>query len=155
MNFCGIFTGALYVYGKHQHGKEASRDILSTIDEVLDTSEPSDLHSELTLLSSANQFSAIDGDSTDSMDVSSNVPSNDSITESTTSSLSRLGTLLLIVGIMVAVAIGYYMYIQRKERRYYNSESEGSGSGEDKFVDDDLRLEPYRDDRKNSGFYFK
>jgi hypothetical protein len=153
VNFCGIFTGVLYVYGKHQHGEEASRGIMSYINEVLDTSEPHDLHSELTFLSSVEKFSVIEGGHTNQSLIS---------TDQSGGTLSRLDILLIIVSGLIVVAIIYYIYIQWNERRYDGQkapvESNKAGdlpsyvdNGDDEFIDEDLNFEQYRDDRENSG----
>ena len=56
VNFCGIFTGTLDVYGKNQKVEEASNQILSYVNDVLNHPEPSDLHPELSSLSSIDNF---------------------------------------------------------------------------------------------------
>ena len=159
MNFCGVFTGVLYVYGKHQNGEEASSAIMSYIYEVLNTLEPRDLHSELMVLSSVDKFSIIEGDNI-------NRSSSDG-------QLSRLGTLLIIISGLITVSIIYYIYIQRKERRLFDTTSSVDGILEGKhhsgglaknvrtktkesgdggqFIDQDLNFEPFRDRRESRG----
>merc|ERR1712194_67589 len=156
-----MFTGVLNVYGKHQHGEEASNTIMSYIYEVLNILEPHDLHSELTSLSSVDKFSVIEGDSINHTLNSEGQP-------------SRLGVLLIIISGFIAVAIIYYIYIQRNEQRLLNSASpvddmlEGKcNSGaltrnfgietkkngdddEDHFVDDDHNFATFRDKRGSS-----
>jgi len=150
VNFCGIFTGVLYVYGRHQNGDETSRLIMSYIDEVLNTSKPQELHPELTSLSSVDKFS---------------VNGNDRKNRSTGGKVSNVGVLLIIISFLIAAAIGYYIYIQRNERKIGNPSglhdesrrtrnvvagSEGYESSDDEFVDDDLDFEPYRDEGLSS-----
>ena len=165
MNFCGIFTGVLYVYGKHQHGDEASRAILASIDEVLNTLEPRDLHSELMMLSSVDTFFTIEGH-----DLNQSL----NMFNSSDDQLSRLGIFLVIISGLIAVAIVYYICIQRNERRYIDSfeenckavsnsadlsenigaETKEDNDAADKFIDDDLHFEPYRDGRQSIGVPF-
>lgn len=152
VNFCGIFTGVLYVYGKHQHGEEASRVIMSYINEVLDTSEPHDLHSELASLSSVEKFSVIEGGHANESLISP---------DQSGGALSRLDMLLIIVSGLIVVAIAYYAYIQWNERRYHGQKDSNkagnlhshSDNGNDEFIDEDLNFEPYRDGRGNSGLF--
>lgn len=134
------------MYGKNQNEQETSRSIMTYINEVLDNSEPHELHSELTLLSSVDKYSEVGGGYTKS-------------------TMSRLDILLIIVSTLIVAAIMYYVYIQWNERRYYNpkssvgdnrdlsrnirTESEGKDEGGDIFVDEDLQFQPYRDDRKS------
>ncbi len=146
VNFCGIFTGTVLVYGKNQNEQETSRTIMTYINEVLDNSEPHELHSELTLLSRVDKYSEVGGGYTNS-------------------TISRLDILLIIVSALIVAAIMYYVYIQWNERSYYNPrssvgdnrdlshgisiESEGKDDGGDVFVDEDLKFQPYRDDRES------
>jgi len=169
VNFCGIFTGVLYVYGKFQQGDETSRAIMSYINSVFNTSEPRDFHSELTMISSVDRFSFVQG---------GNMNHSLNFTGSNGGQLSRLGILLIIVSSLITVAIVYYIYIQRNEQRHHNSKSSvdrfldgkrtfinnprdlsiniGSGTevdsdDEGEFIKDDLNFEPYRDGRESSG----
>lgn len=169
VNFCGIFTGVLYVYGRHQHGEDASRTIMAYIHEVLSTLDPRDLHSELLVLSSADTFFTVEGHTINQSLYASNSGDNQ---------LSRLGILLIIISSFIAVAIFFYIYIQRNERRYIdsklsvdnfleekckaitypvdsfdniNTKTKKGGDGSDEFIDEDLNFEPYRDGRESSG----
>ena len=156
VNFCGIFTSALYVYGKIQDEKETSREIISYINGVLETSEPRDLHSELTLLSKVDELSEVEGGDT--------AQSSGSGTNYTEGKLSRLDLLLIIISVLLLAAVIYYIYIQRNERRHNNPKSTVNDTGdsssnigvgfegnddEDKFVDEDLEFKPYRDSLKS------
>ena len=173
VNFCGIFTGVVYVYGKHQYGEEASRVVMSYIDQVLDTSVPQELHSELALISSADEFSTIEDNDTNRQ----SIPKE--INHDVGGGLSRLDILLIIISGLIFLAIVYYFYIQWSERRYddpkssvggssltkdivanndpkgksshLSIESEGDDYIEDEFIDEDLGFEPYKDDRVNNG----
>merc|ERR1712025_1551557 len=98
----------------HQHGAEASSAIMSYIHEVLGTLEPRDLHSELVLLSSMDTFSFVEGDTIDY---------NSNSLNSSDGELSRTGVLLIIISVLIALAIIYYIYIQRNERRLLISKS--------------------------------
>lgn len=152
VNFCGIFTGVLYVYGKHQHGEEASRAIMSYINEVLDTSEPHDLHSELASLSSVEKFSVIEGGHANASLIS---------TDQGEGAVSRLDMLLIIISALIVVAIAYYAYIQWSERRYHGQKDSNNAGNlhsqsdncDDEFIDEDLDFEPYRDGRGNSDLF--
>lgn len=166
VNFCGFFTGVLYVYGKHQHGEETSRAIISQIYEVLDNSEPHDIHSELTLLSSVDKFSVVERDHNQFAANSNNIGVV----------LSRLDILMIIISGLILVAIIYYIYIQRRERKYDNPQSpindslrrkrelidyphdlssrissESDDGDKDEFIDEELDFKRYRDERCNGG----
>lgn len=150
VNFCGIFTGTLDVYGKNQEVEEASTLILSYVNDVLNHSEPRDMHPELSSLSSIDKFYT--NQSFDS-------------TDDATKQLSRLDILLIVISAMIVAAVMYYIYLQRKERRYGGAnfpsdskgdprqdvgiEFEGGSDRRDEFVDEDLNFEPYRDSRKS------
>lgn len=117
---------------------------MSHVNEVLDTSKPRALHPELTLLSSVDKFSVANGG-----DVNQPLVTDES--------LSRLDILLIIVSVLIAVAIMYYVYIQWNERRCFDQnaqdmsvKSEGD-NGDDLFVDEDLNFAPYRDGREDNG----
>jgi hypothetical protein len=165
VNFCGVFTGVLYIYGKHQHGEETSRSIVSQIYEVLDNSEPRHLHSELTLLSSVDKFSVVERDN-NQFAANSN---NNGV------ALSRLDILMIIISGLILVAIIYYIYIQRRERKYDNPQlpindslrrkrelidyphdlssrisSDSDDSEKDEFIDE-LNFKRYRDERCSGG----
>ena len=176
VNFCGVFTGVVYVYGKHQHGEEASRVVMSYIDQVLDTSVPEKLHSELALISSVDELSIIEGSTIEGNVDRSSIPKE---TNKDVGGLSRLDILLIIISGLIFLAIVYYFYIQWSEREYddrkssdvgssltkenvaniqpkgksshLSIESEGGDYIEDEFIDDDLGFEPYQDDRENNG----
>ena len=152
MNFCGIFTGVVYVYGKNQNKEEASHVVMSCVEQVLDTSMPQELHSELASISSADEYSTI-GDN-------ANETGND------TNGLSRLDILTIIIASLLFLAIAYYFYIHWSERNYDSTESskeksiklgnepEEDNNLEDVFVDDDdLGFESYRDDAENDGIF--
>lgn len=146
VNFCGIFTGALYVYGKNQNEQEISRKIMSYVNEVLDTSEPRELHPELTVLSRVDKFSEVEGANK---------------LDSEKGTMSRLDVLLVIVSAMIVAAMIYYVYIQRNERKFFDPKSavgnerelpsdisivsEGKHDNDDRFIDEDLHIKQYRD----------
>jgi hypothetical protein len=155
VNFCGVFTGEGYVYGKHQHGDKASLTVMSYIDQVLNTSVPQELHSDLALIFRVDEYSTINGEM---IHTSTSTPKE--IIHNDGDGMSRLDVLLIIVSSLVFLAIIYYFYIQWSERKYDNSKSSASDSyltnniavnnqGNDcideEFVDDDddLSFEPY------------
>eukprot|EP00536_Pseudo-nitzschia_multiseries_P008223 jgi/Psemu1/305581/fgenesh1_kg.206_\ len=154
VNFCGIFTGILYAYGKHQNEEETSRAVMSYVKSALDVSEPQALHSELAMISSIDEFSSIEG-------LNTNLSSTEvQTTGDVRDELSRLDTLLIIVSGLIFLAIIYYFYIQWDERRRYTNdrngissnlsiESEGKDFDRDRFVDEDLGFEPYDEDEEN------
>ena len=181
VNFCGVFTGVVYVYGKHQHGEEASRVVMSYIDQVLDTSVPEKLHSELALISSVDELSIIEGSTIEDSTIEGNADRSSIPKEinNGVGGLSRLDILLIIISGLTFLAIVYYFYIQWSEREYddrksldvgsslkkdkvaniqpkgkpshLSIESEGDDYIEDDFIDEDLGFEPYQDDRENNG----
>mmetsp|Transcript_19462 Transcript_19462/g.40954 ORF Transcript_19462/g.40954 Transcript_19462/m.40954 type:complete len:350 (-) Transcript_19462:126-1175(-) len=154
INFCGIFTGVLYAYGKQRNEEETSRALMSYIKKVLDTSESHDLHPELAMITSVDEFSSIEG-----FDIYPSTAKQMNIVEG--GGLSRLDTLLIIVSGLILLAIFYYYYIQWDERRRYNdrkttssNQSIGSERGvyiEDEFIDEDLEFDPYLNGGENNG----
>lgn len=169
VNFCGIFTGVLYVYGKYQQGEENSRAIMSYINRVFDTTNPHDLHSDLTMLSSVDKFSIVQG---------GNMNQSLDFTGSNSGQISRMAILLIVISSLLTVAALYYAYIQINEQRYHKSKSSvdrfsegkhkfiskkgdlsiniGSDKEEDSdndgvFIQDDLRYEPYQDGKQSNG----
>jgi len=159
VNFCGIYTGIVYAYGKHRNEEETSRAVTSYVNQVLDVSEPQLLHSELAMISSIDEFSSIKG-----LDV--NKPSTEKqTTGAARTELSRLDTLLIIVSGLIFLAILYYFYIQWDERKRYttnrdvmssdlsfNAKGKNFDDG-DRFVDEDLGFEPYEIDDGKSGVF--
>ena len=155
VNFCGIFTGILYAYGKQRNKEETSPALMSYIKKVLETSEPHDLHPELAMITSVDEFSSIEGFNI----YPSATAKQTNIVKG--GGLSRIDTLLIIVSGLILLAIFYYYYIQWDERRRYNDRkttssnlsigSEGGVYIEDKFIDEDLEFEPYLNGGKNKG----
>jgi len=155
VNFCGIFTGVVYVYGKNQNGEEASQVVMSCVDQVLDKSIPQELHSELASIFRVHEYSALE-DSTN-WTHETNETSNDA------NGLSRLAILTIIIASMLLLAIVYYFYIHLSERNYGNVdfskeksvhlfiEHEDESKLDDEFVDEDLDFESYQDSTGDDG----
>mmetsp|Transcript_29109 Transcript_29109/g.32667 ORF Transcript_29109/g.32667 Transcript_29109/m.32667 type:complete len:351 (+) Transcript_29109:169-1221(+) len=150
VNFCSVFSGVVYLYGKHQHGDDASLAVMTHINQVFNTSVPSELHSDLALIFGVDEYSTIDNNM-----IHSSIPketiNNDVV------GLSRLDILLIIISSLIILAITYYFFIQWSERKYDDSKSFASDSYltdnitlknqeddciEDEYIDDDL-FEPY------------
>jgi hypothetical protein len=110
VNFCGIFVGVVYVYGKHQQGDEAALLVTSYVDQILDTTKPQDIHSELVALHIVDYYSSIDAQGGGSN-------SSSSQTNDDSGGLSRLGILLVVIACLLFLAITYYIYIQWRERQ--------------------------------------
>jgi hypothetical protein len=132
---------------------------MSYIDQVLNTSVPQELHSDLALIYGVDEYSTINGELIHS---STSTP-KDTI-HNDGDGLSRLDILLIIVSSLVFLAIIYYFYIQWSERKYDGSKSYANDSYltnniavnnqrddfiDEEFVDDDddddddLSFEPY------------
>jgi len=135
VNFCSVFSGVVYLYGKHQHGDEASFTVMSHINQVLNTSMPSELHSDLALIIGVDEYSTINGNM-----INSSIPKetiNSDVVE-----LSRLDILLIIVSSLIFFAITYYFFIQWSERKYDDSKSSAS----DSYLTDNITLKNQEDD---------
>jgi len=151
VNFCGIFTGLLLVYGKHQNGEETTQAVMSYIHKVLDTSAPHDLHSEVSFISSVDQFSAIEGGYVSQFP---GVQATD-----IDGRRSRLDILLIIISGLIVVAIVYYFCIQWNERRYDDTKLPIDGLSSPRkrlsheFIDEPQEFEPYMDETAKNGFF--
>lgn len=113
VNFCGVLTGIVYVYGRYQHGENAALTVLSYIERVLNTDDPSNIHSELAAIKKVDEHTQISGT------IGGNVFEDDNPTSNSGSDdgLSRVGILLIIIACLLSVAICYYIYIRRSERK--------------------------------------
>jgi hypothetical protein len=105
VNFCGIFTGVVYVYGRHQGGDEAARNVRSYIDKILKTEKIKEIDPELAAIEPVEEYSSINA-----------AGESDSSSSDDDDGLSRLGILLIVIASILALAITYYFYIQWSER---------------------------------------
>ncbi|VEU43017.1 unnamed protein product [Pseudo-nitzschia multistriata] len=154
VNFCGIFTGIVYVYGKHQNEEEIFQAVMPYIDHVFETTNPRGLHSELAMISRVDEFS-----STASFDISQ-TPTENQVKHISRGELSGLDTLLIIVSGLIFLSILYYFYIQWDERRRYpdhkvasNSLNVRSGDDyiEDEYGANEVEFDQYQDNVQSNG----
>ena len=130
---------------------------MSYIDQVLNTSVPQELHSDLALIFGVDEYSTINGNM-----IHSSTSTPKEIIHNDGDGLSRLDILLIIVSSLVFLAIIYYFYIQWSERKYDKSKSyasdsystnniavnnQGNDFKDEEFIDDDdLSFESYWED---------
>lgn len=126
VNFCSVFSGVVHLYGRHQNGDEASHNVLSYINEVLNVPVPSDLHSDVASIFGAEEYSTIDGNAK----------------ETSSQQLSRFDTLLIIISSLIFLAIVYYLFLQWSER---NNNYTQPSTGNPRLTDDD-ELDEYEDE---------
>ena len=109
-NFCGVVTGTVYVYGRHQDGKDASLQVLSFIEKVLNVVDSTTIHSELLAIKPVKELNKVSGTINGKAFEDNNPGGNDG-------GLSRTGILLVVIACLLVCAIAYYMYIRYVERK--------------------------------------
>lgn len=109
VNFCGVISGSVYVYGRQQEGEDASLKVLTYIDKVLTTDDPTSIHSELAGIKARKEYTKVSGTIGGKYFEDANPTSGDGI--------SPVGILLVIIALLLTIAIAYYMYIRWIERK--------------------------------------
>jgi hypothetical protein len=98
VNFCGVFKGRVEVYGREQG--DTALDILSMVDEVLNTEDPSSLHADLVRIQSEDSLTVI--------------PTFRS--SGGGNKLSNVGKALILFAIVFVVSAVLWLFVSRRKR---------------------------------------